>query len=69
VRQPAFVQLRRDNPKAFRIVGKLEGADRLMNSALFVGVYPGLTDAMLDYVMATIGEFCRSPGRKRTKKP
>ena len=60
VRQPAFVQLRRDNPKAFRVIGDLAGADRLMRSALFVGVYPGLTNAMLDYVVATIGEFCRS---------
>jgi CDP-4-dehydro-6-deoxyglucose reductase, E1 len=58
VRQPAFIQLRRDNPKAFRTVGDLHGADRLMNSALFVGVYPGLTRAMLDYVIGVVGDFC-----------
>jgi hypothetical protein len=60
VRQPAFVQLRHDNAAAFRVVGDLKGADRLMNSALFVGVYPGLTPAMLDYVIETIGTYCRS---------
>lgn len=59
VRQPAFVQLRRDNPGAFRVAGKLNGADRIMNAALFVGVYPGLTPAMLDYVIEVIGDFCR----------
>jgi CDP-6-deoxy-D-xylo-4-hexulose-3-dehydrase len=59
VRQPAFVQLRRDNPGAFRVAGELRGADRLMHSALFVGVYPGLTGAMLDYVIGVIGDFCR----------
>jgi CDP-4-dehydro-6-deoxyglucose reductase, E1 len=59
VRQPAFVQLRRDNPGAFRVAGELPGADRLMQSALFVGVYPGLTGAMLDYVIEVIGDFCR----------
>jgi CDP-6-deoxy-D-xylo-4-hexulose-3-dehydrase len=59
VRQPAFIQLRKDNPKAFRVVGSLGGADRLMQSALFVGVYPGLTGAMVDYVMGVIGDFCR----------
>lgn len=64
VRQPAFVQLRRDNPKAFRVVGELAGADRLMRSALFIGVYPGLTDAMLDYVVGVIGNFCRMHARK-----
>lgn len=65
-RQPAFVQLRRDNPKAFRVVGDLAGADRLMQSALFVGVFPGLTNEMLDYVIATIGDFCRSAARGRS---
>ncbi len=62
-RQPAFVQLRRDNPEAFRVVGELTGADRLMQSALFVGVFPGLTNAMLDYVIDAIGDFCRSAAR------
>jgi CDP-4-dehydro-6-deoxyglucose reductase, E1 len=59
VRQPAFIQLRRDNPAAFRVAGELRGADRLMESALFVGVYPGLTAAMLDYVIGAIGAYCR----------
>lgn len=62
VRQPAFVQLRRDNPSAFRVGGELAGADRLMRSALFVGVYPGLTMPMLDFVIQSIGDFCRSAG-------
>jgi CDP-6-deoxy-D-xylo-4-hexulose-3-dehydrase len=67
VRQPAFVQLRRDNPGAFRTVGTLVGADRMMNSALFVGVYPGLTAEMLDYVIGVIGDFCGKPARRRSK--
>ena len=66
-RQPAFVQLRHDNAAAFRVIGDLKGADRLMNSALFVGVYPGLTPAMLDYVIETIGSYCRSTTLKRTR--
>jgi len=67
VRQPAFVQLHNDHAAAFRVVGNLVGADRLMNSALFVGVYPGLTPAMLDYVIETIGSYCRSTTLKRTR--
>jgi nucleoside-diphosphate-sugar epimerase len=43
VRQPAFVQLRKENPGAFRVIGDLAGADRIMNESVFVGVYPGLT--------------------------
>ncbi len=60
VRQPAFVQLRKDNPAAFRVIGDLPGADRIMNEAVFIGVYPGLTGAMLDYMVETITLFARS---------
>ena len=60
VRQPAFVQLRKDNPAAFRVTGNLAGADRIMNEAVFVSVYPGLTRAMLDYMVETITKFVRS---------
>jgi CDP-6-deoxy-D-xylo-4-hexulose-3-dehydrase len=56
-RQPALVQLKHDQPGAFRVVGDLAGADRIMNEALFIGTYPGLTPAMLDYMIATIREF------------
>ena len=69
VRQPAFVQLRRDCPGAFRTVGDLRGADRLMRSALFVGVYPGLTAPMIDYVVETVGEFCRVAAKGRSSPP
>jgi len=60
VRQPAFAQLRGENPAAFRVIGNLAGADRIMNEAVFVGVYPGLTRTMLDYMVETITKFVRS---------
>jgi CDP-6-deoxy-D-xylo-4-hexulose-3-dehydrase len=59
VRQPAFVELAASRPEAMRVIGTLEGADRLMREALFIGVYPGLTDAMLDYVVEQMLAFCR----------
>jgi CDP-6-deoxy-D-xylo-4-hexulose-3-dehydrase len=59
VRQPAFVSLRAQQPDAFRVVGNLAGADRIMNEAVFIGTYPGLTPAMLDYMIETIGRFMR----------
>jgi CDP-4-dehydro-6-deoxyglucose reductase, E1 len=57
VRQPAFTQLKKDRPHAFRVVGELPGADRIMNEAIFLGVYPGLTRRMLDYVVEAVHEF------------
>jgi CDP-6-deoxy-D-xylo-4-hexulose-3-dehydrase len=58
-RQPAFVQLRRDDPGAFRVSGSLEGADRLMRGAVFVGVFPGLSRPMLDFVIETVRDCAR----------
>ena len=59
VRQPVLVQLKKDRPDAFRVVGNLEGADKIMTEALFIGTYPGLTREMLDYVVEVIHQFCR----------
>lgn len=59
VRQPLMVQLKKDQPGAFRVVGKLEGADKIMKEVLFIGTYPGLTRAMIDYVIETIVSFVK----------
>jgi CDP-6-deoxy-D-xylo-4-hexulose-3-dehydrase len=60
VRQPVFVQLRQERPEAVRIVGDLAGADQIMNQAIFLGTYPGLTKEMLDYEIAVIRSFVGS---------
>ena len=44
LRQPAY----RDIP--YRVVGTLAQADRVMNQTFWVGVYPGLDDAMVDHI-------------------
>lgn len=60
LRQPVFVQLRKDRPESFRVVGEMIGADEIMNQAIFLGTYPGLTKEMMDYEIETIREFVRS---------
>ena len=60
VRQPAFVQLKRDNPNAFRVASSpspLPGADRIMNHTIFLGTYPGLTKEQIDYMIRVIRDF------------
>ena len=59
VRQPAFTNLIRQRPDAYRVVGDLAGADQIMKDSLFIGVYPGLTGQMLAYMVETIQTFCR----------
>jgi CDP-4-dehydro-6-deoxyglucose reductase, E1 len=51
VRQPAYADLN------YRVVGDLRTSDRVMNQAFWIGVYPGLTQAMLDYVLETMNEI------------
>jgi CDP-6-deoxy-D-xylo-4-hexulose-3-dehydrase len=51
LRQPGFLQL------PHRVHGTLEQSDRIMRDTFFVGVYPGLTDEMIDYVVATIRQY------------
>lgn len=50
LRQPAF----KDTPR--RVVGELTNADRVMNRSFWVGVFPGLTKPMLDFITASISE-------------
>jgi CDP-4-dehydro-6-deoxyglucose reductase, E1 len=57
VKQPAFVQLQKDRPQAFRVVGELKNADRLMESGLFLGTYPGLTESMIGTMVKVIQGF------------
>ena len=37
----------------YRIHGNLENTDRIMNDAFWIGVYPGLTDEMIAYIVET----------------
>ncbi len=60
LRQPAFVQLRRDNPATLRVIGEMVGSDEIMASTLFLGTYPGLTEAMLTKEIQVIGAFIRT---------
>jgi CDP-6-deoxy-D-xylo-4-hexulose-3-dehydrase len=41
----------------FRVVGELPVADRIMRDTFWIGVWPGLTDAQLDYSAELIGQF------------
>jgi CDP-6-deoxy-D-xylo-4-hexulose-3-dehydrase len=59
LRQPVFVQLKKDRPQAFRVVGDLAGSNELMSTALFLGTYPGLTKTMLDYELEVVRAFVR----------
>lgn len=54
VHQPCFDEIR--GTDAYRISGKLEKTDFIMNNTFWVGVYPGMNDEMIDYMAAIIRE-------------
>lgn len=54
IRHPCFDQIR--GTDAYRVAGSLETTDFIMNNTFWVGVYPGMTDEMIDYMAKTILE-------------
>ena len=53
VKHPCFDEMRATG-EGFRVVGGLENTDTIMNRTFWVGVYPGMTDEMLEYMAKTI---------------
>ncbi|WP_028768645.1 lipopolysaccharide biosynthesis protein RfbH [Shewanella fidelis] len=43
----------------YRVVGELANTDEVMNCTFWLGVYPGLTPVMLDYIAQTLIDLCR----------
>ena len=54
IKHPCFDQIR--GTDAYRVVGDLTSTDYVMNNTFWVGVYPGMTDEMIDYMAKTIIE-------------
>ena len=58
IRHPCFNELRRSG-EGFRVVGDLENTDRIMRDSFWVGVYPGMSDDMIDRMAQVILEAVR----------
>lgn len=55
IKQPCFDEMRSDG-QGYRVVGNLEVTDRVMRDTFWIGVYPGMTDEMIDYMARIIKE-------------
>ena len=54
IKHPCFDGIR--GTDAYRVVGGLDNTDFIMNNTFWVGVYPGMTDEMIDYMAQVMGE-------------
>lgn len=56
-RQPAYKDIE------FRVIGDLHNSDYVMRNVFWIGLYPGLTDPMLDHTIDTVKAFVTAQTR------
>ena len=58
IKHPCFDEMRRSG-NGFRVVGDLTNTDRIMRDTCWVGVYPAMSEAMIDHMIGVIRSFVR----------
>ena len=53
IKHPCFDEMRKSG-QGYRVVGNLDNTDRIMRDTFWIGVYPGMTDEMIDYMAQCI---------------
>lgn len=56
VKHPCFDEIRDDTSK-YRVIGELKNTDSIMNDTFWIGVYPGMTEEKIDYMIKCIKEI------------
>lgn len=56
IKHPCFDEMR-ESKEGYRVVGDLTNTDRIMHDTFWIGVYPGMNDEKLDYMIKTIHKF------------
>ena len=68
LRHPCFDEMRRSG-RGYRVVGDLRNTDRITEKTFWLGVYPGLSGEMIDFVVETILEFVRKRSLDAVREP
>lgn len=56
IKHPCFDEMRKRG-EGYRVIGKLENTDRIMRDTFWVGVYPGMTEDMIQYMVKQVVDF------------
>ncbi len=63
IKHPCFDELRKEG-RGYSIVGELTNTDRIMRDAFWIGVYPGMTEQMISYMVSTIHDAVGRSAKK-----
>lgn len=58
IKHPCFDEMRQSKV-GYRVIGDLVNTDRIMRDTFWIGVYPGMSDSMIDYMIKQIREFVK----------
>ena len=58
IKQPCFDEMRKSH-EGYRVIGDLHATDHIMKNSFWIGVYPGLTDEKLDYMVKILHKACK----------
>lgn len=61
IKHPCFDEMR-ESGTGYRVVGELVNTDTIMNASFWIGVYPGMNQRKLDYMIDSIKTFVRKRG-------
>jgi len=56
IRQPVFNKMR-ETKRGYRVIGELVNTDKVMNDAIWIGVFPGMNDDMIDFMISKVSEL------------
>jgi len=59
IKHPCFDEMRKSG-QGYRVVGELPNTDAIMERTFWIGVYPGMKDGMIDYMISAIISFVRN---------
>ncbi|OPY32662.1 MAG: TDP-4-oxo-6-deoxy-D-glucose transaminase [Methanomassiliicoccales archaeon PtaU1.Bin124] len=59
IKHPCFDEMRKAK-KGYRVVGELKNTDLIMANTFWIGVYPGLVQAQLDYMVECLRDYILS---------
>jgi CDP-6-deoxy-D-xylo-4-hexulose-3-dehydrase len=56
IKHPCFDEIRGNNEK-YRVVGELTNTNKVLDKTFWIGVYPGMTNDIVDYIIKVINKY------------